>query len=274
MFRSLRRATRFLAAGFGAAFRSITVTLPVAAVLAGLTAIGDEAVVKVVEGMAVAGGQGEAQSGMIYTILGWLFIAVLLQIFIGPIFHATAVFVARAGAQGKSAGLYPALNFALNRYKRMFVPHMIAWLAIIIGMQVVIPGILYWMMYAFVDAVAALEDHPDPRKRSRMLTAGRRSSIFWMIFPFIVLQVVRIGLDNTAVSAGTAVWVAYNTLLSVLDFGLATSFGMFYLARIAALDRARARKAAADSGAGEDGAAAVAELSADSAPGATPSSGG
>lgn len=258
MFRSVSRAFRFLAAGFGAALRNITVTLPISFAMGLLITLGDLGVNEVVSQLTASSpGQGPAQTGQIYAMVGWLFVGILAQVFVGPIFHACAVFVARSSAHGKSAGLYPAVNFALNRYSRMFKPHAIAWLAIVLGMQVLIPGILYWMMYAFVDASAALEDHPDPRKRSRMLTAGRRASIFWMIFPFILSMVVRIGTDLWAVGQGVVVLVGYQTLMQMLDFALATSFAMFYLARIAALDRARARKTA--EAAGESEAAAPAE---------------
>ncbi len=251
MFRSVRRAFRFLAAGFGAALRALAVTLPVALALATLTAVGDTVVVELVASQWPDNAGGESQSGMIYTLLGWVGWSLLLQVFVGPIFHACAVAVAKGAAMGKPAKLYPALNFALNRYKKMFRPHMLAWLAIAIGIQVIIPGILYWMMYAFVDSVAALEEHKDPRARSRMLTAGRRSSIFWMIFPFIVLQAVRMVTDFEFMAAGLGSWIGYQTVMALLDFGLATSFAMFYLARVAALDRAREKKQLEAAGAPE-----------------------
>ncbi len=98
MFRSVRRAFRFLAAGFGAALRALTVTLPVALALATLTAVGDKIVVELVASQwpETAGGQG--QDGMIYTLLGWVGWSLLLQIFMGPIYHACAVAVAVAVA--------------------------------------------------------------------------------------------------------------------------------------------------------------------------------
>lgn len=59
-------------------------------------------------------------------------------------------------------------------------------LAVTLGMQVVIPGIVYALQYAFVDAAAALEPDEPSLKRSSKLTRGTRRRIF-KVFAFVLL---------------------------------------------------------------------------------------
>ena len=242
---SLSRALRFLVAGYGATLRHLGVALPVCLVLALITGVGDVVIAELVALSGVGTGPDAGQTGLIATLVGWLVWDLASQILVGPLVAATGVFVARAAANGKPAGLYPALNFALARYKRMFVPHMRAWVAILVGMQVLVPGLLYWMMYAFVDAVAALDDHPDPRARSRQLTLGRRGTILWMASPFILFSVGRIFFDFQVQAMGTLVWTGYHGLVHLFTYGLAVSYATLYLARMVALDKARAEAEAA-----------------------------
>ena len=116
--------------------------------------------------------------------------ALLVEILFGPIFAATAIYLGRG--QGP-ANLYSALNFALNRYGRLFKWHMAAALLITLGFIVVLPGVLYTLNYAFVDSVCCIEDEPWPLSRSSKLTRGRRKRIFFLFLPyFIYVQVALI----------------------------------------------------------------------------------
>lgn len=119
--------------------------------------------------------------------MAWQASALGMEILYGPIFAATAVYVGRG--TGKP-GLYAALNFALNRYSRVFKWHAAAFILINVGMIVILPGILYTLRYAFVDSVCCIEDEKWPLARSTKLTRGRRKRIFLIFLPyFIYIQV-------------------------------------------------------------------------------------
>ena len=117
--------------------------------------------------------------------LGWQATALINEIFFGPIFVATAIYLARG--QGP-ANLYSALNFALNRYSRLFKWHAAAVLLISVGSIVILPGVLYTLNYAFVDSICCIEDERWPLSRSTKLTRGRRQRIFFLFLPFFIYE--------------------------------------------------------------------------------------
>ena len=81
--------------------------------------------------------------------------------------------------RGQSTSFYDAMNFGLNRWGRMWKAHGRALIAVQIGMLVIVPGILFGLQYAFVDAIATLDaKEANPGERSRKLTARRRGLIF------------------------------------------------------------------------------------------------
>jgi hypothetical protein len=114
---------------------------------------------------------------------GWLATGLVHQILYGPIFAATAIYLGRG--QGP-ATLYSALNFALNRYGRLFKWHAAAALLISIGSLVILPGVLYTLNYAFVDSICCIEDERWPLARSTKLTRGRRKRIFFLFLPLFI----------------------------------------------------------------------------------------
>jgi hypothetical protein len=86
----------------------------------------------------------------------------------------------------QSANLYDAINFGLNRFPRVFPAHAKAFIAVLLGMIVAVPGILFGLQYAYVDAIATLDkDEPNPLTRSRKLTASRRRTIFFTFCLFL-----------------------------------------------------------------------------------------
>jgi hypothetical protein len=101
---------------------------------------------------------------------------------------------------------------------------------IAIGAQAAIPGIWFALQYAFVDAIATLDDkETDPRGRSRKLTASQRGKIFrtymvfagWIIGAFILHFILQ-GQSSVHVFAG-------GTMDGVVAILLAFSFVQFYL---------------------------------------------
>ena len=106
-----------------------------------------------------------------------------VEILLGPILAAMAVYVGRCAVEGRSGSLYKAVNFTLSRYSRVIGPHFVAWLSITLGMIIIVPGVLFLLQYAFVDAVACMEEEKKPLPRSKRLTRGRRKSLFLLALP-------------------------------------------------------------------------------------------
>jgi hypothetical protein len=87
----------------------------------------------------------------------------------------------------KPTNLYEAINFGLNRFSRVVGAHSRAVFIIQLGMFVIVPGILFGLQYAFVDAIATLDTQErDPLARSRKLTSGRRGTLFRTFAIFLV----------------------------------------------------------------------------------------
>jgi len=111
-----------------------------------------------------------------------------LELLVGPLFAAMAIYVGRCYTAQREASLYKAVNFALSRYRRLVFPHMAAELSIQLGMIILVPGILFQLQYAFVDSIACFEEEKHPLSRSKRLTRGRRQSIFWLFFPWLIIS--------------------------------------------------------------------------------------
>ena len=81
--------------------------------------------------------------------------------------------------------LVGAINFGLNRWKRVGGPHAAAYGIIALGNIVVVPGIIFGLQYAFVDAIATLDKAEQrPLARSERLASARRGTIFRAMLPF------------------------------------------------------------------------------------------
>ncbi len=98
---------------------------------------------------------------------------------VGALTAASTLYLWVQRERGQSTNFYDALNFGLNRWGRMWKAHGRALIAVQIGMLVIVPGILFGLQYAFVDAIATLDTkEANPGERSRKLTARRRGLIF------------------------------------------------------------------------------------------------
>jgi small-conductance mechanosensitive channel len=180
-----------------------------------------------------------------------LVVSLLLGVLLVPLVDAITIYVWRESDKGHSPSLYAATNWGILRYARMFRPHMYSYLAIAIGMQVVIPGVLYALQYAFVDAIAATDDNAkQPLARSQKLTQGRRSRIARAWLPYALwypAYYFYFGFQAEALGA----WAVF--LFGVVDVLLLMAMEMvmfaLYEERIAearaALERQQAKEAAA-----------------------------
>lgn len=152
-----------------------------------------------------------------------------IELVFGPVFAAVAIYVARTPTGG---GLYNALNFALNRYGRMFVPHLAAQLSIGIGMAIILPGILFFLQYAFVDSIAALEKEKWPLSRSKKLTRGRRRTLFLLVLPYVVIMQLWILVDLWALKMGLLPLLLAELVVRLYTFALAIAAYELYLDRV------------------------------------------
>lgn len=185
------------------------------------------------------------QMDLVKAMLGWTVVYLVFEVFYGPLIAASAVYVTKSWAEGRRPGLYKAVNFALNRYKRQFLPHLGAQLSIQLGMVVLIPGIYFMCMYAFVDPVACLEDEKWAMARSKKLTRGRRKAILWVAMPFILVSQVNIFVELYALQHGVGWLVLDFWALLMLLFFQHVAFTWLYLERTVAR-KASAPKAAPD----------------------------
>ena len=183
----------------------------------------------------------EKNSVLIKVILGSSGLGLMKSIFLGPLLAATVVYIGKSHVSGKRASMYGAVNFALSRYSRLFLPYMLAQISIQVGMIIVIPGVMFLMQYAFVDSVACLEDEKYVISRSKKLTRGRRRSLFLLILPWAIGTQV-IGLLAFGESSNLFSLTLAHMLIESVYFVMYLCFFMLYDQRIRLLEELRAER--------------------------------
>jgi len=198
------------------------------------------------------------QSQLIYSELTKLAVGAIWFTLTYPIIDAVSIYAWRRFSTGQDFSAQKAINWAIGRYGRMFGPHAKAFLTITAGMVIIVPGILFGLHYAFVDAITATDDKSkSPLKRSQKLTAGRRGRIVrawlpyaaWYLPAFLVFVYqaeAGITLGGVEISPHICVLVfgAFDVLiLCVMEMAM---FGL-YEERISDAQRAKAAKEAAAS---------------------------
>ena len=170
-----------LGRAFGRTFSNLGVLLPWAMLMGG---VGHVLMSQAAQHLAPRFAQTSTTEFIASEIIK-LVVSLFLGVLLVPLVDAITIYVWRETDKGRSPTLYAATNWGIVRYARMFKPHMYSYLAIAIGMQVVIPGVLYALQYAFVDAIAATDDNAQkPLARSQKLTQGRRSRIARAWLPY------------------------------------------------------------------------------------------
>ena len=133
--------------------------------------------------------------------------------------------------KGEEGSLYNAVNYALARLNRVMRAHATAYGLIWLGNIVIIPGIWFALQYAFVDAIATLDEREkDPLARSQKLTYGRRGKIF-RTFAIMAIWLVpyQLPLRFAFQDLGWS-WVALGgTFDQMLGFILTFTFAQYYL---------------------------------------------
>jgi hypothetical protein len=183
----------------------------------------------------------EGQSNLIKLSFTYLGFMLVYKAILGPIVSILVVVYARAFAMKSSMTVSTAINFALKRYGAVFVPYLLAMLSIQIGMIIIIPGVMFMMQYAYVDAVATLEKEAHVLSRSKLLTKSRRQSLIILILPYILLgqaiQFVEFGYAES-----TATLIAANAAYEGLLVVIMATFYMLYHERTALIAQYREAK--------------------------------
>lgn len=190
-------------------FRNFGIVIVLAVVAGGLgslvidavgTWIGEQVVgtPKATGGMA---GIQSKQALLVATQLGMTAVMMVWGSVVGAWAAPAAIYLWVQHEKGKPANLYDAVNFGLNRWRRVLLPHAIAYSVITFGNIFIIVGAYFALQYAFVDAIATLDaDERDPVARSRKLTLGRRGTIartfaffllWWVPYQFILFFLIQ-----------------------------------------------------------------------------------
>lgn len=170
----------------------------------------------------------------------------VLEVFLGPLLAAAAVYFAKRDQAGKASTLSGAITFATRSYRHLIFPHLAATLSIQLGLVVLIPGLLFYAMYAFVWPVACLERGEWALDRSKALTKGRRSSIYWVVIPLVMLLQVKLyTVDLPVLAMGLLPMLANDIANQLVTWFLITYFTWLYLDRIDEIEKKQAASAAA-----------------------------
>ena len=239
---------KLLGTAAGRTFGALSVLLPLALLIGGVgRVVCWQLAVLLVDPAGTPSGLGGMQgNGMIAYILTETGLQLVWGILFYPIIDAATIWVWRRRDAGSDISLYGAVNWALSRYKRMFLPHMIAFLTIMIGAQLIVPGILFGLQYAFVDAIAAVDERAKkPLSRSARLTKGRRGRIFWAWIPYM-LWYIPSALVVVFWAEGQGWWavLGHGTLDIILLCIMEMAMFAIYQERIEDALAARERKAA------------------------------
>jgi hypothetical protein len=102
--------------------------------------------------------------------------------------------------KGEPVGFGPVIAAMRARGLDVAGPHGAAEIAIFVGLQVLVPGVLYMLQFAFVDQVALREPQEAALARSRSLSAGLRMRLFLvLLLGFLVVRAVQLPVALAAV---------------------------------------------------------------------------
>lgn len=223
------------------------------------------------ESIDSAPGAMQSQAALVKLVLYQMGGLLAVTALVGPVFSAFAVYAGKRQSEGDPGTLYGAANFALARYARIFFWYLVVQISVQIGLQlVVLPGILFFQMYAFVVPVICMEKESWPMDRSKRLTTGRRRTIFLLLLPWLLIYVgfgimdlfgwihagvARLtGQQDPSNAVMALSWFVIEGLRSFYEFWMAVALFFLYDDRIKRILEARAARAAeATAGAGTAG---------------------
>jgi hypothetical protein len=192
-------------------------------------------------------GQGQApnfeQGLLIAAALKLTALDLILELIFGPIIAAAAIYTVATRRDGREATLYGAVNFALKKYSLLFKWHAAAQLSIKLGMLILVPGVLFMMMYAMVDPVLCFEKEKWPLDRSKRLTRAWRKTLFVFMLPWVVLVAVVPLVLFWSTQQGAVLTLGISIFYYLSLFWLQSGFCFLYLERLEAGRKAAAAEA-------------------------------
>lgn len=173
------------------AFKSLDILLPVCLLTGGVGLlvsflVGNSIAEQILGGMEVAAASRN-QADMLVHALAETAVAVLWAGPFGALGAGVAIYLWVMKERGQAPSFYDGLNYSLNRLGRVVGPHWRAFALIALGNIVVIGAVIWGLQFAFVDAIAVLDDREaNPLARSRRLTQNRRRTLFIAFLPFLL----------------------------------------------------------------------------------------
>ena len=114
-------------------------------------------------------------------ILQEIRVANLLELAFGPFYVGACLYVAKHFREGKTVSYSESLSYAAKRSFKLLSTRIGTGVIILLGcLAFIVPGIIFALKYALVDAVVVLErrEGAQARAMSSVLTEGRRGQIF------------------------------------------------------------------------------------------------
>jgi uncharacterized membrane protein len=156
----------------------------------------------------------------------------LLSLIFDPIYIGGIIYCLWCIKGGKQFYYIKALSAGVYKWRELFLVNVVAGLIIFCGFwMLIIPGILFYIMYSFNAPIVILEHHhtiSSVLRRSVRLTMGKRWEIFWGVF------ILSIPVLITSISFGITHFLFRNILVNIIlscivDIMLAIYPIMFFL---------------------------------------------
>jgi hypothetical protein len=176
--------SQVLGNAFTVLFRNLGIALFIAGIVGGV----GWALADVVSAWAMAWWHPTtSQQAMIVSQVSQTIAVTIWECTVGAWGAAASIYLWVQHERNRPTNLYEAVNYGLNRLPQVLWAHARAVFIIQLGIIVVVPGILFGLQYAFVDAIATLDSQEaDPLARSRKLTSGRRGTLFRTFAVFLI----------------------------------------------------------------------------------------
>jgi hypothetical protein len=126
-------------------------------------------------------------------VLGLGSLVVLVLAFIlGPIGTAAILHIIGQEFVNERVGVGQSLRFALGRFGRLLGTALLAGLIIMLGSCLIVPGILFWVWYAFCEQVVVMENLAgmDALNRSKELGKGFYLRVFGVLVLLMVISLI------------------------------------------------------------------------------------
>lgn len=176
--------TQVVSRAFQVFFANLHIALFIAAITGGVGfVLTDAAGISIVEGM----GLSDPKMQLIASTFVQMGLLVMWAGLLGAWAAPAQIYLWVQREKNLPATLSGAINYGLNRWSRVAGPHFLAYLAIQLGNVIIVPGIIFGLQYAFVDAIATLDAvEKRPLARSARLTSIRRRAILGTMVVFLL----------------------------------------------------------------------------------------